>query len=154
MNTNSFVFQNTKLFKGSLRENSASAGKSRRRRNQQALIFPSEKLLTTSAGLIRSSAKGTYLSGANSKEMPARAMVKNAPILLLMKPPPLPTPKMSIDPKSPERAEPGQNSLMTPPSDQRAKCRPHPGDRQRKDCGGRNARRAAGERRPLQNHVG
>jgi ATP-binding cassette subfamily B protein len=88
MNTISFVFQNTQLFKGTLRENIIFGEKdvSKKLINQaidssqsREVIDELELGLDTVIG-----SKGTYLSGGEQQRIAlARAMVKNAPIVLL-----------------------------------------------------------------------
>jgi ATP-binding cassette subfamily B protein IrtA len=88
MDNISFVFQNTKLFKGSLRENivfgKANAGAEA---INQAIDFSQsgEIIANLPEGLDTViGSKGTYLSGGEQQRIAlARAMVKNAPIVLL-----------------------------------------------------------------------
>lgn len=88
MNTISFVFQNTRLFKGSLRENivfgQENAGQGE---INQALDFSQSREIIDNLpqGLDTViGSKGTYLSGGEQQRIAlARAMVKNAPIVLL-----------------------------------------------------------------------
>lgn len=88
MNHISFVFQNTKLFKGSLKENIVF-GKERVSMDDinrgidlsqsRAIIDEHEKGIETVIG-----SKGTYLSGGEQQRIAlARAIVKDAPIVLL-----------------------------------------------------------------------
>jgi ATP-binding cassette subfamily B protein IrtA len=88
MDNISFVFQNTKLFKGSLRENivfgKANAGEEEVNKaidfsQSREIIENLPEGLDTVIG-----SKGTYLSGGEQQRIAlARAMVKNAPIVLL-----------------------------------------------------------------------
>jgi ATP-binding cassette subfamily B protein IrtA len=88
MDNISFVFQNTKLFKGSLRENIVF-GKANARAEavNQAIDFSQsgEIIANLPEGLDTViGSKGTYLSGGEQQRIAlARAMVKNAPIVLL-----------------------------------------------------------------------
>jgi ATP-binding cassette subfamily B protein IrtA len=88
MDNISFVFQNTKLFKGSLRENIVF-GKANPRAEavNQAIDFSQsgEIIANLPEGLDTViGSKGTYLSGGEQQRIAlARAMVKNAPIVLL-----------------------------------------------------------------------
>ena len=88
MDNISFVFQNTKLFKGSLRENIVF-GKENAREEEinKAIDFSQSreiiKNLPEGLDTIIGS-KGTYLSGGEQQRIVlARAIVKNAPIVLL-----------------------------------------------------------------------
>jgi ATP-binding cassette subfamily B protein len=88
MDNISFVFQNTKLFKGSLRENivfgKANAGEKEVNKaidfsQSREIIENLPEGLDTVIG-----SKGTYLSGGEQQRIAlARAIVKNAPIVLL-----------------------------------------------------------------------
>jgi ATP-binding cassette subfamily B protein len=88
MDNISFVFQNTKLFKASLRENIAFGKLNTREEDMNKAIDLSQsreiidnlpKRLDTVIG-----SKGTYLSGGEQQRIAlARAFVKNAPIVLL-----------------------------------------------------------------------
>ncbi len=88
MDTISFVFQNTKLFKGSLRENIVFGKESATEEEIEKAIDCSQSReiieslpdgLDTVIG-----SKGTYLSGGEQQRIAlARAIVKNAPIVLL-----------------------------------------------------------------------
>jgi ATP-binding cassette subfamily B protein IrtA len=88
MDNISFVFQNTKLFKGSLRENivfgKANAGEEE---VNKAIDFSQSRVIIENLpeGLDTViGSKGTYLSGGEQQRIAlARAMVKNAPIVLL-----------------------------------------------------------------------
>lgn len=84
----SFVFQNTRLFKGSLRENirmgrqdatEQEINQALRASRSQEIIEALPQGLGTVIG-----SKGTYLSGGEQQRIAlARAMVKNAPVVLL-----------------------------------------------------------------------
>lgn len=88
MNTVSFVFQNTKLFKGTIRENIIFGNESASDREINKAIDYSQSRdiidnlndgLDTVIG-----SKGTYLSGGEQQRISlARAMVKDSPIVLL-----------------------------------------------------------------------
>ncbi len=87
MNNISFVFQNTELFKTTLRENICFNSKVSDEEIENALISSSSKEiidnlengLNTVIG-----SKGTYLSGGEKQRIAlARAFIKNAPIVLL-----------------------------------------------------------------------
>ncbi len=88
MNNISFIFQNTKLFKGSLRENIVF-GKENAEEEEinKAIDFSQSREIIESLPdgidtVIGS--KGTYLSGGEQQRIAlARAIVKNAPIVLL-----------------------------------------------------------------------
>ena len=69
--------------------------------------------------------KGTYLSGGEQQRIAlARAIVKNAPIVLLDEATAFADPENEhLDPKGPEGAKPRQNDADDRPSpDQRAQC--------------------------------
>lgn len=84
----SFVFQNTKLFKGSLRENILFGNESA---SEQELSYAikasqSEEFINQYAQGLDTviGSEGTYLSGGEQQRIAlARAMLKNAPIILL-----------------------------------------------------------------------
>ncbi len=88
MDTISFVFQNTKLFKGSLRENILFGNNVEDNEVvEKAIVYSQSKEIINSLkdGLdTEIGSKGTYLSGGEQQRIAlARAMVKNAPIVLL-----------------------------------------------------------------------
>ncbi|MDX9871142.1 MAG: ABC transporter ATP-binding protein [Clostridia bacterium] len=88
MDNISFVFQNTRLFKGSLRENilfgTENAGE--KEINQAINFSQSQEIIENLPEGLDTviGSKGTYLSGGEQQRIAlARAMVKNAPIVLL-----------------------------------------------------------------------
>lgn len=88
MNHISFVFQNTKLFKGSLRENIVFGTENIEKEEiNKAIDFSQSReiIKNLAAGLETViGSKGTYLSGGEQQRIAlARAIVKNAPIVLL-----------------------------------------------------------------------
>lgn len=88
MNHISFVFQSTKLFKGSLKENIVFGKENVRQENIDKAIDCSQSrefIENLAAGLETViGSKGTYLSGGEQQRIAlARAIVKNAPIVLL-----------------------------------------------------------------------
>ncbi|GAU75840.1 ABC transporter ATP-binding protein [Fusibacter sp. 3D3] len=88
METVSLVFQNTKLFKGSLRENIVFGKENASKSDiDNAINFSQSKEIieNLSEGLNTIiGSKGTYLSGGEQQRIAlARAMVKNAPIVIL-----------------------------------------------------------------------
>ena len=88
MNNISFVFQNTKLLKGTLRENVVfgKEGIGEKIINQAIESSQSKEIIDNLADGLDTviGSKGTYLSGGEQQRIAlARAMVKNAPIVLL-----------------------------------------------------------------------
>lgn len=88
MDTISFVFQNTKLFKGTLRENILFGNEIENESAiEEAVDYSQSREIINNLkdGLeTEIGSKGTYLSGGEQQRIAlARAMVKNAPIVLL-----------------------------------------------------------------------
>lgn len=88
MNNVSFVFQSTKLFKGSLRENVVFGKEDigEKEINQAIDSSQSREIIENLQDGLDTvmGTKGTYLSGGEQQRIaPARAMIKNAPIVLL-----------------------------------------------------------------------
>ena len=96
MNTVSFVFQNSRLIKASILKMCVWAGRTRPgKKSWLRSITPQcgdilEKLPRGADTVIGT--KGVYLSGGEQQRIAiARVMLKDAPVIILMRPPLLPT---------------------------------------------------------------